>query len=606
MTDVVVVGSANVDVVLPVRRIPRPGETVLASGLSRGPGGKGANQGGRGRASCAATAFVVSLGDDDGGALLRDAPGGAGVDLSLRGRSDPDRKPRSSPSTSPARTRSRSRPRPTPSWSWTTRRQPRSPRPPALAQLEILLDTVAGGPRRAVHDPERRTRRDPRRRAAGQVDLLVVNEHEAGIVSGLDADPATTGTALLDRVPAVVVTLGGEGALVLRRGAEPEKVPGFSVQVVDTTAAGDTFCGVLAATLARGADSAAAVRRANAAAAPRRRWPPARSRPFPPRRRSTRCSGDPGPAGTAADRSSRCGLGSEHAAAHRGRRRRGAGPNGLVAATTLADAGWDVLVLEATGPCGRSCALGQRGRLGQRPVQLLLPARCRVTGDQSARPGIARAAVGERATAAGAPARPGRRHRRRDRSRPGTDGCEPGRGASGGRHRVAAAVRGLPRIREPFLSALLTSWPPVVPGARLARRLGSLGELARFARFMALPAHRMGQELFGGMRGRSLLAGNAMHADTSLTGTVSGTMGWQGSRCSPRTSASRSPRAAPAGWPRRWRRGPAGRRRADLRRTRGGVVEVSHGRAAGRRHRDRRSGRGPARGAHRRVGPDAV
>jgi ribokinase len=93
-----------------------------------------------------------------------------------------------------------------------------------------------------------------------EVDLLVVNEHEAAIVGG--SDPA----ALLQRVPAAVVTLGGDGALVLARGAAQVRVPGVQVEVVDTTAAGDTFCGVLAAALASGQGMTDAVRRANAAA----------------------------------------------------------------------------------------------------------------------------------------------------------------------------------------------------------------------------------------------------------------------------------------------------------------------------------------------------
>ena len=76
------------------------------------------------------------------------------------------------------------------------------------------------------------------------VDLLVVNETEAEVVGGSDR------SALLERVPAAVVTLGAEGAVILARDAAEIRVPGVSVEVVDTTAAGDTFCGVLAATLA--------------------------------------------------------------------------------------------------------------------------------------------------------------------------------------------------------------------------------------------------------------------------------------------------------------------------------------------------------------------
>jgi phytoene dehydrogenase-like protein len=81
-------------------------------------------------------------------------------------------------------------------------------------------------------------------------------------------------------------------------------------------------------------------------------------------------------------------------------------------------------------------------------------------------------------------------------------------------------------IREPLLNALLTTWPPVGPGVKLARKLGSVGELLRFARFMAMPVHRMAQELFDGRHGPAVMAGNAMHADVPLSGSVSGTMGW--------------------------------------------------------------------------------
>jgi phytoene dehydrogenase-like protein len=81
-------------------------------------------------------------------------------------------------------------------------------------------------------------------------------------------------------------------------------------------------------------------------------------------------------------------------------------------------------------------------------------------------------------------------------------------------------------IREPLLKSLLTTWPPVVPGIKLVRKLGSMGELLRFARFMAMPMHRMGHELFEGPRGPALIAGNSLHADAPLSGSVSGTMGW--------------------------------------------------------------------------------
>jgi ribokinase len=120
-----------------------------------------------------------------------------------------------------------------------------------------------------------------------QVDVLAVNEHEAAdLVTGL-ADKLTPGVgwpilaaaaagavtpegladALLGRVPAVVVTLGGKGSLVARRGVPPVRVPAAQVTAVDTTGAGDTYCGVLAAALAGGAGLADAARLAGAAGA---------------------------------------------------------------------------------------------------------------------------------------------------------------------------------------------------------------------------------------------------------------------------------------------------------------------------------------------------
>jgi ribokinase len=133
-----------------------------------------------------------------------------------------------------------------------------------LAQLEIPLDVVtkAAGLRKpgALFVLNAAPSRDLPAELWAAVDLLVVNEHEA-------ADLAGSSEALLDRVPVAVVTRGGDGCLVLRRGQEPLPIKGIPVQVIDTTGAGDTFCGVLAAGLARGLDVEAAARLATAAGA---------------------------------------------------------------------------------------------------------------------------------------------------------------------------------------------------------------------------------------------------------------------------------------------------------------------------------------------------
>jgi ribokinase len=98
----------------------------------------------------------------------------------------------------------------------------------------------------------------------GVLDLLIVNEGELAAISGIrnDVDAAI---AALD-VPCVAVTLGAQGVRA-RCGAAWFSQPGFAVEVVDTTAAGDTFCGALVAELGRGARWPDALRFACAAAA---------------------------------------------------------------------------------------------------------------------------------------------------------------------------------------------------------------------------------------------------------------------------------------------------------------------------------------------------
>ncbi|WP_271214838.1 phytoene desaturase family protein [Pseudonocardia halophobica] len=80
-------------------------------------------------------------------------------------------------------------------------------------------------------------------------------------------------------------------------------------------------------------------------------------------------------------------------------------------------------------------------------------------------------------------------------------------------------------LQEPFLRTLFTTFPPVRGPLQLLRRIGT-AEALRLARFLLLPAKRMGEELFGGEGVRLLLAGNAVHADIPVTSPVSGAYGW--------------------------------------------------------------------------------
>ncbi|GAA2133382.1 hypothetical protein GCM10009802_41850 [Streptomyces synnematoformans] len=103
-------------------------------------------------------------------------------------------------------------------------------------------------------------------RLLAATDLLVPNEHEAAALTGR-SDPYEAAAALLERVPEVVVTLGGAGSLYAARGREPVAVPAGEVRAVDTTAAGDTFVGALCVAYAEGRPMPAAMAWASAAAA---------------------------------------------------------------------------------------------------------------------------------------------------------------------------------------------------------------------------------------------------------------------------------------------------------------------------------------------------
>ncbi len=279
MAAVVVVGSANVDLVVRAPRHPVPGETLLGTGFASHPGGKGANQAVAAARAGARTALIGRMGPDGGAEFLRTALRADGVDISAVGtcRHDPTGTAVITVADSGENTivvvpGANAMLRPIHVDDAMAAGVFDDARV-VMAQLEIPLDVVRHGfeiarNRGAITMLNAAPMTALPTELLAVTDVLVVNETELEQLTGSSSasfDDARW--AALGAVSSVVLTLGGDGAAVLRRGQAALTTGGHEVEVVDTTAAGDTFCGYLAAALADGEAVEAAVVRANAAAA---------------------------------------------------------------------------------------------------------------------------------------------------------------------------------------------------------------------------------------------------------------------------------------------------------------------------------------------------
>jgi ribokinase len=281
MPPVFVVGSINQDYVLSVARRPDPGETLSGATLALHPGGKGANQAVAAALLGARVALLGRVGDDPAGASLRDGLARRGVDTALVAVTDQTPTGAAFITVTPdgenaivvaPGANQRLAPADVDAAAGAIRSAA-----VLVAQLEVPVETVGRAvavapaatgvvvnlaPVHPVPDA-----------LLARVDVLVVNEHEAGFVLGRQVGGVGGATRaagdLRGRGPAaVVVTLGAAGA-VLADAAGSAHLPAPRAKVVDTTGAGDAFVGALAAELARGAslqDAVALAVRAGAAA----------------------------------------------------------------------------------------------------------------------------------------------------------------------------------------------------------------------------------------------------------------------------------------------------------------------------------------------------
>jgi ribokinase len=268
---ILVAGSVNLDFVVRAAQIPAPGQTVLGRDFHTFPGGKGANQAvACARAGGAATAMLAAFGADDFAKPLKASLAQAGVALHEIESSQPTGTaficvsdagenaitvaPGANEDLLPAH--------------W--------PRDLGISyllmQLETPIPTVQAFAQAARQQGAMVVLNAAPARALPPellrlIDILIVNEGELAELAGPQGDAR----AQLQRMAAlgiatVIVTLGAEGCVALHDG-EFVQQSAFKISVVDTTAAGDTFCGTLVASLSQGAVLQSAMQAASAASA---------------------------------------------------------------------------------------------------------------------------------------------------------------------------------------------------------------------------------------------------------------------------------------------------------------------------------------------------
>jgi ribokinase len=274
--EMVVVGSVNTDLVVILDHLPAPGETVSGGRFERHGGGKGANQAVAAARVGARVRFVGAVGDDDLGheavALLK----AEGIDVAGVARS-PDAPTGVALITVDARGENQIAVASGANATLGAAEVERAVRGAlgsgsvCLSNLEIGDDAISAGFAAARRGGARLILNPaPARPVPDEIldlgPMLTPNEGEARRLSGEDVvEDAARALARRTGAPAIV-TLGAEGAL-LCDGPEVARAKAFSVEVVDTTGAGDAFNGILASRLARGASVRAALPYALAGAA---------------------------------------------------------------------------------------------------------------------------------------------------------------------------------------------------------------------------------------------------------------------------------------------------------------------------------------------------
>lgn len=277
---ILVIGSSNTDMTIKSERLPAPGETILGGKFLMGAGGKGANQAVAARRLGGDVTFVCKVGRDifgdnaikgyekegiDTSHILRsDAPSGVALILvDAKAENSIAVAPGANGDLTPADIRNL--------------RGVIAEASYLILQLEVPVETVLEAARIA-HESGVYVILNPApacplpEELFKYLSLITPNQTETALMTGIEADEASLDKAVdalrAKGVKDVIVTLGSRGSIVCT-GEKRDFVPACKVKAVDTTAAGDTFCGALCVALSEGKslkDAAAFATKASALA----------------------------------------------------------------------------------------------------------------------------------------------------------------------------------------------------------------------------------------------------------------------------------------------------------------------------------------------------
>ena len=269
--DVAVLGSINLDVVIGVTDFPKPGETIMSCAVVQTSGGKGANQAIAAARMGVTVAMIGAVGDDEAGRMLVSVLEDAGVDASAVERLENQNSGVAhviveAGGQNMIMVHSGANGRVTPEQAAYA-----TPAKVCLAQLETPIEAVDaflkhGGDRGSICILNTAPAAAGGEVLFSRADILVLNETELATYAGEGGDILERARSLIARPGQnIVVTLGAMGARAVSANWDLH-VLANAVEVVDTTGAGDCFCGVLAAAISQGVPLAEAIARANAAA----------------------------------------------------------------------------------------------------------------------------------------------------------------------------------------------------------------------------------------------------------------------------------------------------------------------------------------------------